>query len=207
MVPRGENGERDTLGGWHSHVYINTDTTDNPQGPTVEHGNATQHWQVLYGKGTSKRIYVYIHVYIYIYMWAGVTVLEPEQTWVKLGELGRMGQQRSPFGRRVPGPLCMGPRSPDPGGSSSRWAKPTTRKGGRALRTEELWKSPWSPSLLVLEFLPPASCLMIVPPIQGQRNCQHCSVAGAEISLRGCRVRGKKYETQTLGCLFWHILL
>ena len=66
MVPRRENGERDTLGGWHSHVYINTDTTDNPQGPTVEHGNATKHWQVLYGKGTSKRIYVYIHVYIYI---------------------------------------------------------------------------------------------------------------------------------------------
>ena len=140
MVPRGENGERDTLGGWHSHVYINTDTTDNPQGPTVEHGNATQHWQVLYGKGTSKRIYVYVHVYIYI--WAGATILEPEQTWVKLRELGRMGQQRSPFGRRVPGPLWMGPRSPDPGGSSSRWTKPTTRKGGRALRTGRALKIP-----------------------------------------------------------------
>lgn len=80
-------------------------------------------------------------------------------------------------------------------------------KGGGPSRLEELWKSPWSPSLLVLEFLPLTSCLRIVPPIQVQWNCQHCFIAGPEISLWGCRVRGKKYETQTLGCLFWHILL
>ena len=90
MVPRGENGERDTLGGWHSHVYINTDTTDNPQGPTVEHGNATQHWQVLYGKGTSKRIYVYIHVYIYIYIYVGWC--HSPGAWADLGQAGGAGE-------------------------------------------------------------------------------------------------------------------
>ena len=73
-------------------------------------------------------VYVCVHVYIcvcmymyrYIYTWAGVTTLEPEQPWVKLRELGTMGQQRSPFGCRVSGPLWMGLHSPDPGGSSSR---------------------------------------------------------------------------------------
>ena len=67
MVPRGENGERDALGGWHSHVHINIDTTDNPPGPTADHRNATQHWQVLYGKGASKN-YIYIYMYVCMFM-------------------------------------------------------------------------------------------------------------------------------------------
>ena len=96
--------------------------------------------------------------------WAG---LFPEDGlswgWRSWGECA--SQWALPHGPGEPLPLCISPQPPDAGTSSSSETMPTAPKGCATSGLEELWKALWALRLLVLGFLPPASLLRVVPPM------------------------------------------
>ena len=65
--------------------------------------------------------------------WTGITCMEPEQSWVPVldcpGSWAGCASKSTPLAPGVPGPLCMGPQSPDTGGPSNSYTKPSAPKG------------------------------------------------------------------------------
>lgn len=137
--------------------------------------------------------------------WSRTSLGSQGWTVERLRELGGCAGKRAPFALGVPGPLCMGPHSPDPRRPSYRETKPRVPRGWWSIWAGRAFKSPLgsaSPGAGV----PSSSLLPLGRPTYRRRHPQQRSVAAlGRHPGAGLRLRGKKSGDTTLGCFFWRI--